>query len=234
MLPEILKMSELNDSSELQQYSQAVLYVISAVNVPPEYTVVVANHFLTAIKSSDSWRVRLNALPTLLVFFYRNLMNIPSAIAARMMEVLLECLSDENVEVREMAAKMLAGVVRCSQRQSIIPLRDRFVKLARQTKLPPRRDPGYASALRTLHSAILGLCALIESTPYSVEPWMPPLTDILASHATDPIPVSTTIRKCASEFKKTHQDTWHKDQHAFDEDQSQNLSTMLVGTSYYA
>lgn len=46
-------MSELNDSSELQQYSQAVLYVISAVNVPPEYTVVVANHFLTAIKSSD-------------------------------------------------------------------------------------------------------------------------------------------------------------------------------------
>lgn len=32
-------MSELNDSSELQQYSQAVLYVISAVNVPPEYTV---------------------------------------------------------------------------------------------------------------------------------------------------------------------------------------------------
>lgn len=52
-------------------------------------------------------------------------MNIPSAIAARMMEVLLECLSDENVEVREMAAKMLAGVVRCSQRQSIIPLRVR-------------------------------------------------------------------------------------------------------------
>lgn len=28
------------------------------------------------------------------------------------------------------------------------------------------------------------------------------------------------------------QDTWHKDQLAFDEDQLQNLSTMLVGTSY--
>ena len=28
------------------------------------------------------------------------------------------------------------------------------------------------------------------------------------------------------------QDTWHKDQSAFDEDQLQNLSTMLVGTSY--
>jgi len=39
------------------------------------------------------------------------------------MEVLLECLADENVEVREMASTTLAGVVRCSQRQSIVPLK---------------------------------------------------------------------------------------------------------------
>lgn len=111
------------------------------------------------------------------------------------MEVLLDCLSDENVEVREMASKMLSGVVRCSQRQSIIPLKvsisvqysmnlrfdttcqDRFVKLARRTKLSSRKDPKYAESLRTMHSAILGICALIESFPYSVESWMPPLTE---------------------------------------------------------
>ncbi|GJE87739.1 proteasome-substrate-size regulator, mid region domain-containing protein [Phanerochaete sordida] len=234
LLPEILRMSELNDSSDLQKYSSAVLYVLSAVDAPTEDVHIVSNHFLNTIKSSDSWRVRLNALPTLLVFYYRNLMCISGDVVTRMMDVLLECLSDENVEVREMASQMLSGVVRCSQRQSIIPLRDRFIALARQTKLPPRRDPAYQERLRTLHSAILGICALVESFPYSVEPWMPPLTDILAAHATDPIPVSTTIRKCASEFKKTHQDTWHKDQLVFDEDQLQNLSTMLVGTSYYA
>lgn len=39
------------------------------------------------------------------------------------MDVLLDCLGDENVEVREMASKALSGVVRCSQRQSIIPLK---------------------------------------------------------------------------------------------------------------
>ncbi|KAI0094551.1 ARM repeat-containing protein [Irpex rosettiformis] len=232
LLPEILRMSELNDSSELQRYSSAVLYILSAVNAPPDYVEVVAEHFLSAIKSSDSWRVRLKALPTLLVFIYRNLMLITTETVTRMMDVLLDCLSDENVEVREMASQMLSGVVRCSQRQSIIPLRDRFMELARKTRLPARRDPTYAESLRTLHSAILGLCALIESFPYSVESWMPPLTEILAAHATDPVPVSITIRKCASEFKKTHQDTWHKDQLAFDEDQLQSLSTMLVGTSY--
>ncbi|KAJ2996608.1 hypothetical protein NUW54_g7221 [Trametes sanguinea] len=234
LLPEIIRMSELNDSSELQTYSSAVLYVLSAVTPPPEYVEVIAENFINAIKSSSSWRIRVNALPTLIVFFYRNLLSMSSNIVARLMHVLLDCLSDENIEVREMASKMLSGVVRCSQRQSIIPLKDRFVNTLRRTKLPKRGDPAYHDSLRVLHSAVLGLCALIESFPYSVEPWMPPLTEVLANHATDPLPISKTIRKCASEFKKTHQDTWHKDQLAFNEDQLQSLSTMLVGTSYYA
>ncbi|EIN13635.1 hypothetical protein PUNSTDRAFT_94829 [Punctularia strigosozonata HHB-11173 SS5] len=234
LLPEILRMSELNDSSELQLYSAAVLYVLSAVTPPPEYTGIIMEHFVNAIKSSEAWRIRLNALPTLVVFLFRNLLGIPDDQLTSVTDALLDCLADENVEVREMASKAVSGVVRCSQRHRIVPLKNRFVLLAQSARLPRRQDPTYAGKLRSLHSAILGLCALIESFPYSVEPWMPPLTDVLAAHATDPPPISTTIRKCASEFKKTHQDTWHKDQQAFNEEQLQNLSTMLVGTSYYA
>lgn len=50
--PEVLRMSELNDSSELQTYSSAVLYVLSAVTPPPEYVEVIAENFISAIKSS--------------------------------------------------------------------------------------------------------------------------------------------------------------------------------------
>ncbi|KAJ7129977.1 hypothetical protein C8R43DRAFT_1025251 [Mycena crocata] len=234
MMPEILRMSELNDSSDLQVYSSAVLYVLSAVAVPDVYVQDILENFVSEIKSSTSWRIRLHALPALVVFFYRNLLSISAEGVTKVMDVLLDCLADENVEVRQMASKVLSGVVRCSQRQSIVPLKNRFLALARKTTLPARRDAAYAESLRVLHSAILGLCALIESFPYSVEPWMPALTEVLAAHATDPPPISTTIRNCASEFKKTHQDTWHKDQLLFDEDQLQGLSTMLVGTSYYA
>jgi hypothetical protein len=46
-------MSELNDSSELQKYSSAVLYVLSAVDAPADYVHIIADHFLSAIKSSD-------------------------------------------------------------------------------------------------------------------------------------------------------------------------------------
>lgn len=50
--PEIIRMSELNDSSELQTYSSAVLYVLSAVTPPPEFIAVIADNFINAIKSS--------------------------------------------------------------------------------------------------------------------------------------------------------------------------------------
>ena len=58
------------------------------------------------------------------------------------------------------------------------------------------------------------------------------LTDVLAEHTYDPAPVSSAVRKCASGFKKTHQDTWHEDSLRFSEDQLSALSTLLTGSSY--
>jgi proteasome activator subunit 4 len=207
-------MTELNDNPELQLYSSAVLYALSAVTPPQDYVEVILGNFVAEIKSSavrkyqsrsqlqltllfiilsQSWRIRLQALPALVVFFYRNLLTISPAGVSNVMDVLLECLGDENVEVREMASKSLSGIVRCSQRLTIIPLKvgvsshtllyslislkNRFVNLARKTQLPRRKEANYPESLRTLHSAILGICALIESFPYSVERWMPSLTE---------------------------------------------------------
>lgn len=45
-------MSELNDSAELQKYSSAVLYVLSAVAPPADSVEVIADSFIVAIKSS--------------------------------------------------------------------------------------------------------------------------------------------------------------------------------------
>lgn len=110
---------------------------------------------------------------------------------------------------------------------------DRFVRLAKNSHLPDRRHPTYANALRQRHAAILGICALVESYPYTIERWLPELlTNVLVDHTYDPIPISTTVRKCASNFRKTHQDTWHEDSTKFTEDQLAALSTLLTGSSY--
>ena len=127
----------------------------------------------------------------------------------------------------------LSGIIRVSPRHGIITLKARFVRLINNNELPARSSPVYASALRKRHAAILGICALIDSFPYTVEKWMPTLlTDILAEHTYDPLPVPSTVRKCASAFKKTHQDTWHEDSKRFSEEQLSALSTLLTGSSY--
>lgn len=45
-------MAELSDSPDLQRYSTAVLYVISAITPPSEYVEVILTDFVDAIKSS--------------------------------------------------------------------------------------------------------------------------------------------------------------------------------------
>ena len=40
------------------------------------------------------------------------------------------------------------------------------------------------------------------------------------------------LRARGADLTFSLQDTWHKDQQLFDEDQLQSLSSMLVGTSY--
>lgn len=104
---------------ELQLYSSAVLIVLSTISPPHEYVEPIIDNLIGAVKSSPSWRIRLSVLPVLQVFYFRNLLNLPDTSVQRVMDVLLECLRDENVEVRETAAKTLSGVIRCSQRQSI-------------------------------------------------------------------------------------------------------------------
>jgi len=80
-----------------------------------------------------------------------------------------------------------------------------FIRKGRRAVLPARSDPDYEKALRTRHAAVLGLIALIRSYPFTVPEWMPPLIDHLSKYATDPSPISNTLRTFGAEFQKTHQ-----------------------------
>ena len=48
--------------------------------------------------------------------------------------------------------------------------------------------------IRQRHAAILGICALVDSYPYTVEKWMPELlTSVLAEHTYDPVGISCML-----------------------------------------
>jgi proteasome activator subunit 4 len=62
------------------------------------------------------------------------------------------------------------------------------LRLLSSSTIPGRQDPNYNKALRQRHAAILGICALVDSYPYTIEKWMPELlTNVLAEHTYDPV-----------------------------------------------
>ena len=66
--------------------------------------------------------------------------------------------------------------------------KDRFVRLLKTSHILAKQNPDYNKAVRQRHAAILGVCALVDSYPYTVEKWMPDLlTNVLAEHTYDPV-----------------------------------------------
>ncbi|KAH9982676.1 hypothetical protein BGW80DRAFT_1433981 [Lactifluus volemus] len=233
LMPELFRFTEVNDNDELLSRARLLLVRMCGVTPPRPLIGPILNAIFDTILNSPPGFVLTRKTNLSPVFYFRQVPLLSDARITEILEMLCKCLDDEVVEVREMAATTLSGVLRLSPRRSQLTLKDRFVKLLRRSPIPSRQSPVYNAAIRQRHAAILGICALVDSYPYTVERWMPDLlANVLAEHAYDPIPIALTVQKCASNFKKTHQDTWHEDSKRFTEDQLTALSTLLTGSSY--
>ncbi|EJU01100.1 hypothetical protein DACRYDRAFT_22883 [Dacryopinax primogenitus] len=234
MIPELFRMLIMEDSTDLAARSAMLLIRMNGVPMPRNTLSSVLSTLFDVIRTSTSWKVRLYAIPGLQVLYFRQLPSLSDETVEDILSVLEESLMDEVVEVRQAASDTLSGILRCSSRHSVISFKDRFVFRAEATPIPPRSDPNFAIAVRTVHSAILGISALLGAYPYTVPSWCPELMIFLEKHAYDPIPISTTITETARMFRKTHIDTWREDKDKFNEDQLSALSTLITGSSYYA
>jgi proteasome activator subunit 4 len=192
LLSELFQMQELLDNSELKDTAQAVLGAIASLPYPIALVRPMMSVLTNLLRTSPSWRVRLDVLPVLQgafftlkqipvlnrlqVFYFNQLFTIEDDQVRELLETLCTMLSDSSLEVREAAAASLSGIVRCSQRHAIIYLKDRFLATVRQTKIPRRRNskgeenPKYQRLLVEVHSGVLGAAALINAHPYGTSP----------------------------------------------------------------
>ncbi|KAM0751556.1 hypothetical protein T439DRAFT_300497 [Meredithblackwellia eburnea MCA 4105] len=241
LLSEFFHCQEILDNNELRSSAARVVIAISCLPFPKELARPLMTQFISLLKDSSSWRVRLDVLAPLQMFYFHNIFLLDDDIVAELMEQLCDLLHDPKIEVREAAAKTLSGIVRCSQRSAIVSLSSRFMAIVRSTKIPKRRNKagdevaGYQEALITAHSGVLGITSLINAFPYEVPPFIPQiLIETMTRHATSPVPISTTVKACLADFKRSHTDSWAEDQKAFSEDQLTSLHDLLTGSSYYA
>ncbi|KAI9246724.1 hypothetical protein BDA99DRAFT_526780 [Phascolomyces articulosus] len=239
----LFAMQEFHDDQDLQQMATRTLHMVAQYSYPPSVVVHMVNEFVDILTHSESWRIRTRALPLLQIFFFKYLFSLESDHVLQVMNSVSSMLLDTQIEVRQMAAITLGGLVRCSQREAITTVKEQYSKLL-EIKLPKRRRdrdtgkiievPGFADALLKKHAGVLGLSCLVNAFPYEVPKWMPNVLCQLANCMSDPAEIQSTIRKTFSDFRRTHSDTWHEDMSKFTEDQLSILSDMLISPSYYA
>ena len=110
------------------------------------------------------------------------------------------------------------------------------------------------------HAAVLGLTALLHTSPYDVPAFMPMALASLARCNNDVAPVNATVRKAFGDFwrhyhpalrmktghgtgsfpkpncfPRTHQESWDEYRERFTEEELEYVSEMIApGASYYA
>ena len=245
LLPLICKLypvDQQGSDEELHQDSRLCLSCIAQSFVSPDN---ISNVIETVkvVMASKSWHARQTVLNYVQVFVFTNLFSIRTHASAsiELQRLILNALEDERHDVHRTACISLSGLIQCG----VIPLNESILNLGKclsSTRLKKKKksltgssqETGYQLALLKRHAGVLILSACVLSAPYTVPDWMPDAVMSLSNHLHDPQPISGTIKRTLSDFRRTHHDSWHEDKQKFTSDELAILTDLLVSPSYYA
>ena len=90
------------------------------------------------------------------------------------------------------------------------------------------------AAIVRRHAGLRGLASIVRAYPYSVPACMPKVLVEIAKHLGDPNALMKTAQEALTEFKRTHQDTWHQLSQKFTQSEWESITDALVSPHYYA
>ncbi|KQK18511.1 hypothetical protein BRADI_1g42980v3 [Brachypodium distachyon] len=193
----------------------AVMAILSSVNDP-------------------NWRTRSSLLSYLRTFTYRHTFILSGSEKSQIWQTIEKLLVDNQVEVREHAAGVLASLMKGIDKDLSKDFRDRSYAQALRILDTRRRTPKLVHSVATIHGAVLALTASVLSVPYDMPSWLPGHVTLLARFIREPSPIRSTVTKAVAEFKRTHADTWSIQKDAFTEDELEVLRDTSSSSSYFA
>uniref|UniRef100_A0A3P8VNZ5 Proteasome activator Blm10 mid region domain-containing protein n=1 Tax=Cynoglossus semilaevis TaxID=244447 RepID=A0A3P8VNZ5_CYNSE len=237
LLPLLFKIApvEIDESyDEMKQDARTCLSLMSQGLLYPEHIPVVLAA-LAEMVGSRSWHARFSVLTYVQIMVFYNLFTLLSMAdeVLQIQKLVMQLLLDEQLEVRDMAATTLSGLLQCHFFPLDLSLQTRLQTLS-QTRLPKARGELASTDLVRRHAGVLGLSACILSSPYDVPEWMPQILMDISDHLNDPQPIEMTVKKTLSEFRRTHHDNWQEHRQCFTDDQLLVLTDLLVSPCYYA
>ncbi|KFM25207.1 Proteasome activator complex subunit 4 [Auxenochlorella protothecoides] len=231
LLPGMLKIQRLIPS-ELQAVSMAARKAVSLLKyLPLMHPALVKSVLATLVQAcgAELWPERASALVYLQYFWFRHVFLLGTAGTAALVTAVVERLSDAKLEVRDLAAATLSGLLKGMEESKTASLRAAFLADVERL-LPAKRGrkrmvpgplpplPGTAAAapgpsLARRHAAVQGLRAFVLSSPYDVPAWLPGVLMALVRLAGEPAPIrrvftteGVTVTKTLAEFRRTHEE----------------------------
>ncbi|KAJ3694711.1 hypothetical protein LUZ60_000088 [Juncus effusus] len=182
-----------------------------------------------------NWRTRSASLRYIQTFMYRHTFTLSDSEKLQIWEGVEKLLVDNQVEVREHAAGVLASLMKGGDEELSKAFRDRSFSEA-QKILTQRKQRKKASdiSIITVHGSVLALAASVLSVPYDMPSWLPDHVTLLARFISEPSPIKSTVTKAVAEFRRTHADTWTLQKDSFTEDQLEVLADTSSSSSYFA
>ncbi|PHU12877.1 Proteasome activator subunit 4 [Capsicum chinense] len=190
---------------------------------------------ILSIANDANWRTRSMTLTYLRSFMYRHTFVLSKLDKQQIWQTVEKLLTDNQVEVREHAEAVLAGLMKGGDEDLAQDFRHRaYTEASIIQKKRKQRSMRSGLSVASLHGQILALAACVLSVPYDIPSWLPGHVTLLAQFVSEPSPVKSTVTKAVAEFRRTHADTWNVQKDSFTEEQLEVLADTSSSSSYFA
>ncbi|KAG9448800.1 hypothetical protein H6P81_008765 [Aristolochia fimbriata] len=190
---------------------------------------------LLSSANDSNWRTRFTTLTYLRTFMYRHTFILSHMEKQQIWASVENLLVDNQIEVREHAAAVLASLLQGTDEVVAKDFRERTFKWASSIQKTRKfRNRSSTHSLSSVHGGVLALAASVLSVPYDMPSWLPDHVTLLARFISEPSPVRSTVMKSVAEFRRTHADTWNFQKDCFTEEQLEVLADTSSSSSYFA
>ncbi|GMI63857.1 proteasome activating protein 200 [Hibiscus trionum] len=185
--------------------------------------------------NDPNWRTRSATLTYLRTFMFRHTFILSEGDKQKIWKTVERLLQDSQVEVREHAAAVLAGLMKGGDEDLARDFRKRaYVEANTIQRSRKTRNRNSGRSVASVHGVVLALAASVLSVPYDMPSWLPDQVTLLARFSGEPSPVKSTVTKAVAEFRRTHADTWNVQKDSFTEEQLEVLADTSSSSSYFA
>eukprot|EP00891_Asterochloris_glomerata_P001540 jgi/Astpho2/1540/fgenesh1_pg.00026_%23_29_t len=248
MLPHLLQAQELQQP-QLQQLSLGTKSAVALLKYLPLNPSILpqVTALLGQASRGEPWSTRAAALAFAQYFWFRHCFLLGPRQSGALHDMVVSMLADKKLEVQELAAVSLSGLLKGLPQDQFEQLRQRFMQRVdelfpskRQRVAKNAGDAGKlpwsqaAPSLTEKNAAVLGLMSFVLSSPYEVPLWLPDVLLSLVKAASQPAPVKTTVRRTLAEFRRTHEEACMAEaRRLLTEEQWEAIQDVAFSTSYF-